>query len=109
MRFLIPHYLMKQILNHNAVCKGYHLNGAVSVFIWNTISTIRKLCSHQLSAHSVSIENTPQAWTPRAYSLEHIQIGKLVPLVFATIDSANNLNLFCALVYPEVNQVVFDG
>ena len=30
--FLIPHYLMKQILNHNAVWKGYHLNGAVSVF-----------------------------------------------------------------------------
>ena len=45
---------------------------------------------------------------PRAYPLEHIQIGKLVPLVFATIDCANNLNLFCFFVYPEVDQVVFD-
>ena len=45
---------------------------------------------------------------PRAYQLEHIQIGKLVPLAFATIDRANNLNLFCFFVYPEVDQVVFD-
>ena len=45
---------------------------------------------------------------PRAYQLEHFQIGKLVPLVFAAIDRADNLNLFCFFVYPEVDQVVFD-
>ncbi|MDD7717945.1 MAG: hypothetical protein PUJ11_00350 [Eubacteriaceae bacterium] len=31
--FLIPHYLMKQILNHNVVCTGYHPNGRYPFFV----------------------------------------------------------------------------
>ena len=45
---------------------------------------------------------------PRAYPLVPIQIGKLVPLISAAIDNADNLNLLSFLIYPEVDQVIFD-
>ena len=39
---------------------------------------------------------------------EQIQIGKLMPLISASIDNAYDLNFLRCLIYPKIDEKVFD-
>ena len=39
---------------------------------------------------------------------EQIQIGKLMPLISASIDNAYDLNFLRCLIYPKIDEEIFD-
>ena len=44
----------------------------------------------------------------RADLSEHIKIGQLMALISAAIDNSGHLNFLLGLIYPEIDEEVFD-